>query len=217
MEVNLLTSSDHLRDMELNAAVAALTCHANTGKEFKKFGPRQVLERIIKAGHESVLEHINLTYSVKGLSRACLQELARHRHISLSVESTRHTLKKNATIEFVNENFPYASGDFGMAYLQWVEAMHFVNFAKGHPTITNDELKYYLPECWPTNLVLTSNVRELRHIVKLRTAPAALKEFQDLARKLFEAVPDEFRYLLEDCVYKAEDRGDTPKNNSEKE
>ena len=198
MEVKLLTSIASLKDMEQFAAIAALTCHANTDKEF--VAP-DVLERIINWKHDSILEHINLTYSVKGLSRACLQELARHRHISLSVESTRHTLKKNATIEFVNENFPYASGDFGMAYLQWVEAMHFVNFAKGHPDIKNDELKYFLPEFWPTNLVLTSNVRELRHIVKLRTAPAALKEFQKLARKLFEAVPDEFKYLLEDCVY----------------
>ena len=208
MEVKLLTSTASLKDMEQFAAIAALTCHANTDKEF--VAP-DVLERIINWKHESILEHITLTYSVKGLSRACLQELSRHRHISLSVESTRHTLKKNATIEFVNENFPYASGDFGMAYLQWIEAMHFVNFAKGHPDIKNDELKYFLPEFWPTNLVLTSNVRELRHIVKLRTAPVALKEFQELARKLFEAVPDEFKYLLEDCVYKAEDRWDTPK------
>ena len=84
-----------------------------------------------------------------------------------------------------------------MAYLQWV----FVNFAKGHPAITNDELKYFIPECWPTNLILTSNIRELRHILKLRTAPAALKEFQDLARALFDAVPDGFKYLLEDCVH----------------
>ena len=66
--------------------------------------------------------------------------------------------------------------------------------------MSNDELKYYIPEFWPTNLVMTANVRELRHIVSLRTAPAALKEFQDLARKFVETVPERFRYLLEDCV-----------------
>ena len=205
MEVNLLTNVDLLRDMELNAAFAALTCRGNAHKEFKKFAPRQVLERIIKAGHESVLEHITVTYSVKWLSRACLQELARHRHISLSVESTRHTLQKilssdkdrNEYRRHVNKKY-HAVFD------------NFVSFAKEHSEIPNDELKYYLPEFWPTNLILTCNIRELRHIIKLRTAPAALKEFQDLAQKLFEAVPDEFKYLLEDCVYKAENRWDTP-------
>ena len=92
MNVKLLTSYDSLIDMEYSAALAALTCRANTGKDFV---PDEVLTRIIKAGYESILEHINLTYSIRGLSRACLQELARHRHISLSVESTRHTLRKN--------------------------------------------------------------------------------------------------------------------------
>ena len=52
---------------------------------------------------------------------------------------------------------------------------------------------------------MTVNIRELRHIVKLRTAPAALKEFQLLAREFVEVLPEEFKYLLEDCVYKNEE------------
>ena len=91
MNVKLLTSQQTLHDMEYNAALAALTCHANTDKEFV---PSEVLTRRIKENHGSILEHINLTYSIEGLSRACLQELARHRLISLSVESTRYTLTK---------------------------------------------------------------------------------------------------------------------------
>ncbi len=83
MIVELLTREKHIEEMERAAALAALTCHANTDREFV---PAEVLGRIIKAGHESILEHINLTYSIKGISRALLQEVARHRHISLSVE-----------------------------------------------------------------------------------------------------------------------------------
>ena len=189
MKVELWTSAASIAEMERNAALAALTCRGNADKEHV---PSEVLTRIIKAGHESVLEHINLTYSVKGLSRACLQELARHRHISLSVESTRHTLRKQATEGFV-------CSAFSDVY-RHDKAMGFVIFASQHPEMPNDELKYYLPEFWPTNLVLTSNVRELRHILRLRTAPAALKEFSDLARAMYEAMPEEFRYLLKDCV-----------------
>ena len=91
MNIELLTRTEYIADMEKFAALGALTCRGNAEKEFE---PSEVLMRIINAGHESVLEHINLTYSIKGISRALLQELARHRHISLSVESTRHTLKK---------------------------------------------------------------------------------------------------------------------------
>ncbi len=187
MRVDLLTSATHIADMEKFAALAALTCHANADKEFV---PAEVLGRIINAGHESILEHINLTYSIKGISRALLQEVSRHRHISLSVESTRHTLKKN--FKAVGADLPHEKREY--LFAMWCKL-------KDNPNIPNDELKYYLPEFWPVNLVLTSNVRELRHILSLRTAPAALKEFRELARAMYEAVPEQYKYLLKDCVH----------------
>lgn len=187
MNVQLLTSEQSFRDLEQFAALAALTCHANAEK---KHVPSDVLKRIIKAGHESILEHITLTYSVKELSRACLQELARHRHISLSVESTRHTLRKN--FDTVSAKLPPKYSEY--LFVLWCKL-------KDKPELPNDELKYYLPEFWHTNLILTVNIRELRHILNLRTAPAALKEFRILGHALFEAVPQRFRYLLKDCVH----------------
>ena len=48
---------------------------------------------------------------------------------------------------------------------------------------------------------MSSNVRELRHIIDLRSAPNVLQEFQDLARALFDVVPNEFKFLLEDCAH----------------
>ena len=197
MNVTLLTDPASFKDMENFAALAALTCHANTEKDYV---PHEVLGRIIKAGHESILEHINLTYSVKGLSRACLQELARHRHISLSVESTRHTLRK-----FLNEPKPLSTGDLDRHGKFGDMLFTLRRFAETYPDMPNDELKYYLPEFWPTNLILTANIRELRHIIRLRTAPAALREFRVLAYSLYEAVPDVFRYLLKDCVHNEAD------------
>ena len=188
MNIELLTRAEHIAEMERVAALAALTCRANTDREFV---PAEVLGRIIKAGHESILEHITLTYSIKGLSRACLQEVSRHRHISLSVESTRHTLRKK--FDTVSAGLPREYSEY--LFVVWSKL-------QDNPDLPNDELKYYLPEFWPTNLVLTSNVRELRHILKLRTAPAALKEFMELARAMYEAVPEQFKYLLTDCVHK---------------
>ena len=193
MEVKLLTSPASIKDMENFAALAYLTCHANTDKEYV---PHEKLERAIKAGHESVLEHITLTYSVKGLSRACLQELARHRHVSLSVESTRHTLRK----QLENEQWVESLADKILPCQR--DLLYYLVRLAEISDYNNDELKYYVPEFWPTNLILTSNIRELRHILTLRTSPAALNEFRVLAYSLFEAVPEEYRYLLEDCVYR---------------
>ena len=192
MNVKLLTSTEALHDMENFAALAYLTCHANTDKEYV---PHEKLERAIKDRHESILEHINLTFSIKGLSRACLQELARHRHISLSVESTRHTLRKHLESEQWVENLADKLLPIQRDLLYYVSRLAEVS------DYTNDELKYYLPEFWPTNLIITLNIREFRHILKLRTSPAALKEFRILARSMFNEVPEQFKYLLQDCVH----------------
>ena len=207
MNITLLTKQEHFADMEKFAALAALTCHANTEKDFV---PAEVLRRIIKLGHESVLEHINLTYSVKGISRALLQELSRHRHISLSVESTRHTLRKQLK-KLDNIDCPLWYPVPSILEESWKLTRDFTNlffnFWHKNSELSDDELKYFLPEFWPTNLILTSNIRELRHILNLRTAPQALKEFRDLAHELFNVVPEQFKYLLQDCVHQEVNNG----------
>ena len=193
MVVKLLTTFAQISDMERNAAYAMLTCHANTHKLMEE-KPEVFVKRAMKLHHDTVLEHIYLTYELNNLSRACLQELARHRHITLSVESTRHTLKA----KIFNEEW-YLKMLYEMEKLQSLSLQTFRGIAESLKDASNDELKYYLPEWWPTNLVMTANVREMRHIVSLRTAPAALKEFQDLAWKFVEVMPQRFRYLL-DCI-----------------
>ncbi|MBR1486300.1 MAG: FAD-dependent thymidylate synthase [Synergistaceae bacterium] len=201
MQVKLLTTSEHLASMEHNAAYAMLTCHANAGK-LQNEKPRIFIEKAIKAGHESILEHITLTYEVNNLSRACLQELARHRHISLSVESTRHTLKESLNKEdnplYVPDGYEitWNNEKYNPALIMGVCLITL----SGNKNISNDELKYFIPEFFLTNLILTANIRELRHIVKLRTSKAALLEFQALARNLVDILPEQFKYLLEDCV-----------------
>lgn len=60
-------------------------------------GPKDkaLIERVgNKNKHSSTLEHLNYSFDIDGISRACLQELARHRHASMSVKSTRYTLRE---------------------------------------------------------------------------------------------------------------------------
>ena len=199
MQVKLLTRTGTIQDMVHNAAKAALITRGNADKELFADDEEKLLRNIIKLNHGTILEHIYFTYSIKGLSRACLQELARHRHITLSVESTRYTLDKKftKTSDKLLHRY-YGSQEIAASIIQSL-----IYLVEDYPDLPNDELKYYLPEFWPTNLIMSSNVRELRHIINLRTAPAALQEFQDLAHALFDVVPNEFKFLLEDCVHEA--------------
>jgi len=60
----------------------------------------------------------------------------------------------------------------------------------------NDVAKYYLPECVTTDLVLTTNLRELRHIYRLRSAPNAMEEFRELCRDLVAQLPSDVARLV---------------------
>ena len=52
----------------------------------------ELVNRLVNTNfHESIMEHINFTFSIRGLSRGALQELSRHRLASYSVKSTRYT------------------------------------------------------------------------------------------------------------------------------
>lgn len=171
------------------AAIAAKLC---IGKEWEGDEADPYLKTLIRRGHESVLEHVVYVFSVEGLSRACLHQLARHRHISLSVKSTRWALEKHAEyytpLEIIDMQDAarfdqYAEAGMGAA----------MEFKQAYG---NDVAKYLLPECITTDLILTVNLRELRHIYRLRTGRTAMLEFQHLAKALVACLPEDEAALV---------------------
>jgi thymidylate synthase (FAD) len=66
--------------------------------------------------------------------------------------------------------------------------------------ISNDKVKYSLPECYKTELSWTINARSLQNFLKLRTSKSALWEIRELATNIFNALPKEHQYIYEDFV-----------------
>ena len=172
------------------AAKAAKLC---IGKDWEGDNEAAYLKTLIQRGHESVLEHVVYVFSVEGLSRACLQQLARHRHISLSVKSTRWALEKHG-----DYYTPPAFGDdfIGKEDFKADAESAIRNAREMMRSYGNDVAKYLLPECVVTDLILTVNLRELRHIHKLRTGRTAMLEFQHLAKALVACLPEDVHELV---------------------
>ena len=82
------------------ALEAALTC-TNSESKIDSYDAAEFLKKLVSMGHESVVEHVVYSFVIEGVSRAMLQELARHRHVSLSVQSTRWALGKTVRNEHV--------------------------------------------------------------------------------------------------------------------
>ena len=164
---------------------------------------RDFLDRILnKHKHGSVAEHLYYNFAIEGISRACLQELARHRHASLSVKSSRYTLKElkgEENIESVAEKYLVMSGDksvdtFSIQALKNLQSL----LLEG---ISNDLAKYAMPESYKTALAWSVNARALQNFLALRSSKAALWEIRNLASALFEALPKEHRFLFEGCLH----------------
>lgn len=160
------------------------------------------LERIERVGnknkHASTLEHVNYTFDIDGISRACLQELARHRHQSLSVKSTRYTLKelKNAGVSELGDFYVSSTYEVDMVVEYTLLSLQSV-LQQG---VANDKVKYCLPEAYKTSLVSTMNMRGLQNFLALRTSKAALWEIRDLANAMYNVIPESDKFMFKDFI-----------------
>jgi len=167
---------------------------------------KELIDRVgNKFKHSSTLEHLYYNFYIQGISRALLQELARHRIASLSVKSTRYTLK-----ELKNEE-PFKLNDFNSAskYLVITGNKDVDNASIAalnnlqkllKQGISNDIAKYALPESYKTELTWSVNARSLQNFLSLRSDKSALWEIRKLAKEIFNALPNEHKYLFEDYV-----------------
>lgn len=65
-------------------ARCARVSHRSVGKGVE--GDRRLIRKLIALGHESVLEHAVATFEISGISRACANQLTRHRLASFIQE-----------------------------------------------------------------------------------------------------------------------------------
>ncbi|MDU7693214.1 MAG: FAD-dependent thymidylate synthase [Helicobacter sp.] len=170
---------------------------------------RALVDRISnKLKHSSTLEHLNYNFYIQGISRACLQELARHRMSSFSVKSTRYTLgelkKEQSFLDPNDENFMRAekfivlvgNEAVDLASLKALEGLREL-IASG---VRLDLAKYALPESYKTELSWSVNARSLQNFLSLRSGKTALWEIQDLAHAIFCSIPQDHKMLFEHCI-----------------
>jgi thymidylate synthase (FAD) len=178
----------------------------------------ELIQRIgNKLKHKSVLEQIVLFFEIDGISRACLQELARHRTERMVVQSTRYVLHKklknedpffeyreDGGIVEVGDVYDRASKyvvftenkEVDYAILQSLEYLRAII----EENISNDIAKYALPEAFKVKLQWQIDMRNFQSFLELRTSKEALWEIRDLALNLFYALPDKYRKLCEEYV-----------------
>ena len=199
-KIEKLPSREDIQLIEAAGRVCYKSEEKTTDTSFIDF-----LERIVRKGHESVLEHSMLTVRFI-CDRGVSHELVRHRLVSVSQESTRYCnyggdvtfilplyLKEGRDLYFNTEHDDGAGSlvqnlevnKFGT----WYNSMH--SAATAYNTMLQwgasaQEARAVLPNSTKTEVVMTANLREWRHILKLRTSKAAHPQMRELMCPLLE-------------------------------
>lgn len=162
---------------------------------------------LILRGHESVLEHESITVRFI-CDRSVSHEIVRHRLASFSQESTRYCNYSNdrfgSELTFIK---PCFLEEGTVAYKQWSLAVSFVGkeyFALLDCGCTPQEARSVLPNSTKTEIIMTANLREWRHFLKLRTAKAAHPQMRELTVPLLyelqQRIPVVFDDIKEDNI-----------------
>jgi len=191
--------------------VAGRTCYKSEDKITQE-SSKGFVKGIIKSGHHSVIEHISITVRFI-CDRGISHELVRHRLAAFSQESTRYA--NYSKDKFGNEITvikPVFWSEESEAYGFWLTAMKnaedaYLNLLKTGAKA--EEARSVLPNSLKTEVVMTCNLRQWRHVLNLRCSKAAHPQIREimfpLLKELHEKIPVVFDDLYETFIKRSQD------------
>ena len=161
--------------------VAGRTCYKSEDKICEGSADAFV-SKIRSINHESVLEHGAITVRFV-VDRGVSHELVRHRIASFSQESTRYCnyakdkFGEEITVVDAHPHIEDASYRIWEEACKDAERSYFALLEEGvRPQLARD----VLPNSLKTEIVMTTNPREWRHVFKLRCAEAAHPQMREV-------------------------------------
>ena len=156
----------------------------------------QFIRNIIARGHESVIEHESISVRVV-CDRGVSHEIVRHRIASYSQESTRYCnytqdrFGSQLLCIDIATGFRYDLDDPAdrKKYDIWTKAMEAAEgfyFQLIEAGARPEEARSVLPNSLKTEIVMTMNLREWRHFLRLRSSKRAHPQIAEIASALLE-------------------------------
>ncbi|MBY9008016.1 MAG: FAD-dependent thymidylate synthase [Candidatus Lokiarchaeota archaeon] len=159
---------------------------------------KKFIRMIIKNGHESVLEHASATFWVYEISRVLSHQFVRHRFCSITQQSQRYIDEKN--FKYIE---PFSVSTNSEAHKIYVNLMKDIekSYQKLRDIgIKKEDTRYILPNSTTTQMVITANLREWRHIIKIRGEKAAQWEIRKLVIEILKIFKNEIPIVFSDFI-----------------
>lgn len=208
---------------------AARTCYKSE-QAMKEGSAEKLISFLLDRGHEAMIEHAGMTVKFI-VDRGISHEIVRHRMCSFAQESTRYCnysndkfgrqitvidpcffkdipdARKAGIMDFLDgviKELPIEMTDRDRAFADWyvacenAESAYFNMLDEG---CTPQEARSVLPNSLKTEVVVTANFREWRHIFELRTAKDAHPQIREVMIPLLAEMQKRLPVLFYDISY----------------
>ncbi len=221
----ILTSPEELEQALLKIERAGRTCYQSGNKPITSESSKRFIERLLTSGHHSVLEHSSLTVLFTNVSRGFTHELVRHRLTSPSQESTRYVdyskSGKNIDLDrfelkFVvpphqdeKQKIQLANGSF-ISLEEMLQNIEEYYRGLRKAGFQPEDARQILPIATKSEIVITTNFREWRHIFSMRTSKAAHWEIRTVMCNLLQELQSLVPVVFDDFVPAGHDKKGIP-------
>jgi thymidylate synthase (FAD) len=157
----------------------------------------RIVESCVRRGHLSILEHGNI--SIKCITNiGTYKDYTRHRHCAFTIESTSFT-KYDGTMRIITVHNLSHEEEVLLEKLQLVLANNSIKVARD-----------FIPQCCAATMIMTTNIREWRHIIGTRGDPNDNPLTIELRNLIWQALNTKYPFFfpLEDntigtpmCIY----------------
>ena len=156
---------------------------------------KALVKQLYLNGHHSVFEHVQFTWKLENISRACSHQLVRHRMATITQRSQRYCEENG--FDFVTPESIARKDSARDLYLEQMDKINDIYIKLIHlMDIKREDARFLLPNACVTEMYFSCNLREFIHICNERLCSRAQWEIRELVRQMADTLPADLQYML---------------------
>lgn len=194
MKVELLFITPNAEKLIEKAGRTAYLSFNKLGKNTEK----KFILMMIKRGHESVLEHAYATFRIRGVSRSFTHQLVRHRLCSYTQQSQRRINESHFT--YIEPKSIKENQEAHQFFKNFIDESKKVYTKLTKLGIKSEDARFVLPNAVESQIVVTANFRQWRHIIQLRGSPEAQWEIRNVIIEILKILKKYAPFTFQDLI-----------------
>ncbi|MFB6108848.1 MAG: FAD-dependent thymidylate synthase [Haloplanus sp.] len=196
--------SEFVGDVSFDEAMAGIEGDDREEKQ------RTLIGHLLSHGHFGPFEHPQATFAIKGVSRSCMAQITRHRHVSFDIQSMRYVsfddvdpadVEAGAMVvtppsatdpDWVGRNQKSgAVDDDTVAERERVFRETVRDSVESYQRLLDlgmppEDARFVLPIGTEVNIVMSMNVRMLMHVADMRAAADSQWEIREMTEEVLD-------------------------------